>query len=90
MSKSIQKKEVSDILPQYRRKNGVIQCASCGELLHAGEEFYQRNGNPYCSICLDNADTEDLIRICEISKRNWLEQMGFFQGIAKGSEDAWH
>ncbi len=63
--------------PNYIEKKPRIHCVSCGERLDLGEGFYTIHGFPYCESCLDFADAETLIRICEIPKRKWLEQMGF-------------
>lgn len=61
------------------RKTGRrIRCVMCGEALTAESGFYQRHGFPYCEDCLECADSETLVRICEISKRKWLEGMGFY------------
>lgn len=61
----------------------TIRCASCGEELSVGDGFYRKNGFPYCESCLDFADTETLIRICETNKREWLRQMGFTHETAE-------
>ncbi len=50
--------------------------------------FYRLNGFPYCEECLDFADAETLLRICEIPKRKWLEQMGFTYGGANALGEA--
>lgn len=65
--------------PNYREKGGerLVRCVHCGEILRAGEGFYRIHGFPYCEFCLDSAEAEELVRICEIPKRKWLEQMGF-------------
>ena len=60
-------------------KRHTIYCVLCGEPLREGEAFYRIHGFPYCELCIDGADTEELVRICEIPKRTWLEQMGFMQ-----------
>ena len=61
--------------PQPPRR--AVYCKKCGERLQEGESFYRIHGFPYCQWCLDSADTDELVRICEIPKRKWLEQMGF-------------
>ena len=66
--------------PNFEENSGKarrIYCVLCGERLRGGETFYRIHGFPYCELCLDNADAEELVRICEIPKRIWLEQMGF-------------
>lgn len=60
-----------------QRQSGEFLCTSCGELLRNGDGYYQKDGFPYCESCLDFADLETLIRICELDKREWLEGMGF-------------
>ena len=54
-----------------------VYCVECGERIHAGLGYYQTNGFPYCEDCLELADTDTLVRICEMKKQTWLEQMGF-------------
>ncbi len=69
-----------------RRVHGRVQCVRCGEILHAGEGCYRIHGFPYCELCLDSADAEELVRICEIPKRVWLEQMGFCYECVQSEE----
>lgn len=59
------------------RSARILRCASCGKALRRGDGFYQKNGFPYCEDCLELADTDTLVRICETQKQTWLEQMGF-------------
>ena len=82
--------------PSFAEKEdgSVIYCRICGERIFSENGFYQMNGFPYCTECLDFADSEMLVRICEMSKRKWLEKMGFLyttdsiakkkRGIANG------
>ena len=65
--------------PSFEEKQepNRIYCRICGERIFAETGFYQMNGFPYCTECLDFADSEMLVRICEMSKRKWLEKMGF-------------
>ena len=42
-----------------------IHCFDCGRVLMGGEGYYQKDGKPYCEHCVESADLEDLIRICE-------------------------
>ncbi len=65
----------------------TTRCASCGEPLSVGDGFYRKNGFPYCESCLDFADAETLVRICELSKREWLTQMGFEHETAEPKAD---
>lgn len=62
-----------------QEKRQAIYCVLCGERLQEGEAFYRIHGFPYCELCIDNAEVDELVRICEIPKRIWLEQMGFTQ-----------
>ena len=57
----------------------VVRCVLCGGKIHDGDGCYRMHGFPYCEDCLDFSDIETLVRICEIPKRTWLEQMGFTQ-----------
>ena len=52
-------------------------CVSCGEATIQAEGFYQINGFPYCIDCLEDADMNFLLRICETPKRRMLEKLGF-------------
>lgn len=61
----------------HTKQNDAIHCTCCGETLTLGEGFYRKHGFPYCESCVDFADSETLVRICELSKREWLSQMGF-------------
>lgn len=66
--------------PNHSEKsNGqeATYCLLCGERLNPGEGFYRIHGFPYCELCLDSVDIDELVRICEIPKREWLEHMGF-------------
>ena len=74
--------------PNYEAKavtRTVIRCTLCGERIEESDRYYVANGFPYCESCLDFSDTETLVRICEIPKRKWLEQMGF---VYESKEDA--
>lgn len=67
-----------------RSKNRVEHCAMCGDPTALEEGYYRIHGMVYCTGCLDFSDAETLIRICEIPKRRWFEQMGFeYVGNAK-------
>jgi hypothetical protein len=69
-----------------KRVNGEIYCSICGELILPKTGYYCMNGFPYCTECLDFADAETLVRICEMSKRKWLEKMGFSYAVEVESE----
>ena len=63
--------------PNFEPENPPLQCVQCGDVIAEGKGYYRSHGFPYCESCLDFADAETLVRICEIPKRQWLEQMGF-------------
>ena len=73
--------------PQKLIERRGIRCVSCGELLQSGGHCYRMHGFPYCEDCLDFADTETLIRICEMSKRQWLERLGFVYAEIEGGTE---
>lgn len=78
MCKECKKSSCPPNCPNFKmQKEDFIYCTSCGEMLAKGDGFYQKDGFPYCESCLDFADAETLIRICELSKREWLKSMGF-------------
>ena len=60
------------------KDSSKVRCVLCGETALAGVDFYAMHGFPYCEACLDAADAETFVRICEIPKREWLKKMGFF------------
>ena len=70
-----------------KREDRKLHCAICGELILPKNGFYRMNGFPYCTECLDFADSETLVRICEISKRKWLEKMGFSYAVDAKNEE---
>ena len=55
----------------------ALGCVMCGDLIDAERGYYQKNGFPYCRVCIEYAEIDTLVRICEIDKRKWLEAMGF-------------
>lgn len=66
------------------RTEKAVYCVICGEKADETEEIYRIHGLDYCCSCLDDLDVDTLVRICEIPKRKWLEQMGFeYVGNAK-------
>ena len=78
MCKECRRRVCASNCPNFKPKTeNSVYCTSCGEILSKGDGFYQKNGFPYCESCLDFADAETLIRICETSKREWLKSMGF-------------
>lgn len=88
MCKICQKKHCPPNCPAFspnKEQNSELYCASCGEVLTNGEGFYRKSGFPYCETCLDFADSETLVRICELNKREWLTQMGFTHETAEAT-----
>ena len=53
-----------------------IKCRSCGQILMGGEGYYQTDGKPYCEECVESADLEDLVRICETSTQSIYRLIG--------------
>ena len=62
----------------YGTYNGdfSVNCRYCGKILMGGEGYYQRDGKPYCEECVENADLEDLIRICETNTDELYRSVG--------------
>ncbi len=54
----------------------TVKCASCGQILIGGEGFYQVDGKPYCEECVESADLEDLVRICETNLQTIYRMIG--------------
>ena len=75
------------VCPGFSLKKAVLQCVQCGDVIPAGKGYYRAHGFPYCETCLDFADAETLVRICEIPKREWLKQMGFTYETAGDESD---
>jgi len=59
------------------REERAEKCVLCGEAVADAGGGYRMHGFPYCSSCLDAADSDTLVRICETTKRKWLQDMGF-------------
>ena len=53
-----------------------IKCCSCGQILMGGEGYYQADGKPYCEECVESADLEDLVRICETNMESIYRSIG--------------
>lgn len=66
--------------PRFQAPDVEEYCVLCGDPIGQKKGVYRLNGFPYCEECLDFADAETLLRICEMPKRKWLEQMGFTYG----------
>ena len=49
-----------------------------------GEGYYQQNGKPYCEECVESADLEDLIRICETDSDELYRSVGLQHGFVAG------
>ena len=63
----------------------VTRCYECGNRIHIGEGCYQANGKPYCEECVESADLQDLIRICETEADELYRSIGLRHGFI-GSE----
>ena len=63
----------------------TVKCHSCGQILVGGEGFYQADGKPYCEECVESADLQDLIRICETEADELYRSIGLRHGFV-GSE----
>ena len=70
-----------------KREDRAFCCAICGEPILPQNGFYRMNGFPYCTDCIDFADAEALVRICEMPKRKWLEKMGFSYAVDAKNEE---
>lgn len=74
-----EEKYLSKILPYGFFDAEILEnCATCGAELDAERGYYERDGFPYCRECIEYAEIETLIRICETNKREWLEKLGFY------------
>ena len=64
------------------------RCGICGERLHEGEVVYEMDGKPYCAMCVEGADLEELVRICESEDAEaLLENLGIVRkAFAHGKE----
>lgn len=62
----------------------TISCRYCGKILIGGEGYYQQNGKPYCEECVESADLEDLIRICETDSDELYRSVGLQHGFVAG------
>ena len=54
----------------------TVKCGYCGRILIGGEGYYQKDGKPYCEDCVESADLEDLIRICETDSNELFRSVG--------------
>lgn len=52
-------------------------CVMCGAWIDAERGYYEIHGFPYCRECIEYAELDSLVRICEINKRKCLEILGF-------------
>lgn len=64
-----------------------VTCQYCGKALTGGEGCYRRNGKPYCEECVESADLEDLIRICETDTDELYRSMGLSHAYVGSNED---
>ncbi len=61
----------------FDRQKSVTHCALCGEVIRPEIGFYRMHGIPYCEDCLLVADTETILRICEIPRPIFWNLLGF-------------
>ena len=73
-------------IPTFGGTDGAfsISCQYCGRILMGGEGYYQRNGKPYCEECVESADLEDLIRICETDTYDLYQSIGLRHNFVVG------
>ena len=62
----------------------TVRCQFCGRILIGGEGYYERDGKPYCEDCVESADLEDLIRICETDTDELYRSVGLSHGFVVG------
>ena len=67
------------------RENFVTRCYECGNRIRIGEGCYSANGKPYCEECVESADLQNLIRICETEADELYRSIGLRHGFI-GSE----
>lgn len=65
----------------------TLKCQFCGRILMGGEGYYQTDGKPYCEDCVESADLEDLIRICETSLHSIYGLIGLSHRFVMGDGD---
>ena len=65
----------------------TVKCQYCGRILMGGEGYYQRDGKPYCEDCVESADLEDLIRICETDVDELYRSVGLTHNLVLGDAD---
>ncbi len=70
-------------------ENTAVRCRSCGTRLGEGEPYYRSNGKPYCASCVEAADIEDLVRICETETEELYEKLGLTRGAFDSSREAY-
>ena len=57
----------------------TVRCVSCGASKLKKNACFLIHGFPYCLEYLDGMDLCKLVRICEISKDQALEKLGFMK-----------
>ena len=65
----------------------TVKCQYCGRILMGGEGYYQRDGKPYCEECVESADLEDLIRICETDVDELYRSVGLTHNLVLGDAE---
>lgn len=71
--------ECHPFCPNYEAKQPSRRriCVLCGEEKNGQKQIYQLHGFPYCEDCLLQTDAETIVRICEISKKEFFNRVGF-------------
>jgi len=65
----------------------TLKCQSCGRILTGGEGYYQTDGKPYCEECVESADLEDLVRICETTAQTIYCLIGLSHRFVAGDAE---
>ena len=74
--------------PNYE-ENAAVRCMCCGARLDDGDPCYVSNGKPYCVSCVEEADVEELVRICETETEELYGKLGLTRGAFDSSRGAY-
>ena len=61
---------------------GGTRCRNCGARLGEDTFHYVSHGKPYCRSCIEEATPDDLVRFCETTWDDWLEEMGITTAVS--------
>lgn len=64
------------------RAYGDALCRNCGAKLPKDGFHYLSHGKPYCRECIEGATPDDLVRFCETTWDEWLENMGILPAVS--------